>query len=63
MTNDNVFTKAERKDTIDGIELSLEAKKQIEEKKKKKELSDEFECKDDGYSVVSNIVIMEATKK
>jgi restriction endonuclease S subunit len=62
MTSQNPF-KAVRKDTISGVEVSLQAKKALEEKKKK---ASEFECVDgeDGKFVFSgSITVMEAKKK
>ena len=57
-----IMNKAERKDTFEGAELSLKAKKKLEAEKKKKQ-ENEFVCLEEGFSCVSNIVVMEAKNK
>lgn len=48
-----------RKDTLEGVELSSQAKKALEAKKRKN--SDDFECKEDGFMFASSqILVMEA---
>ena len=56
------YAQQTRKDTLENVEVSWETKKQ-QAIKKKKEKDNEFECTDEGFSCVSNIIIMEATKK
>ncbi len=63
MKLDTQFAKAARKDTLEGVELSYQARKALEDKKKN---AAEFECVDgdDGkFGFGASITIMEAKKK
>jgi len=49
---------SQRKDTLEGLEMSIQAKKALEEKKKK---ANEFECTDEDFHFVSSsITVIEA---
>ena len=58
MTMDKNSVQSIRKDTLEGVDLSAQAKKAIEDKKRKN--SDDFECREDGFMFASSkIVVME----
>lgn len=52
MTSDKSHAQSIRKDTLEGVELSTQAKKAIEAKKRKN--SDDFECREDGFMFASS---------
>lgn len=63
MKADASYAKQVRKDTLEGVELSSQARKALEDKKKN---AAEFECVDgeDGrFSFASSITIVEAKRK
>ncbi len=62
MTTDKTHAQSIRKDTLEGIELSSQAKKALEAKKRKN--SDDFECKEDGFMFASSqITVMQGKPK
>ena len=62
MSRDKTAVQSMRKDTLEGLELSNEAKKAQQERQRKN--SEDFECKEEGFSfATSQITVMEAPKK
>lgn len=63
MSKDKSAVQSMRKDTLEGLELSNEAKK-AQLAKQRKNSDDDFECKEEGFSfATSQITVIEAPKR